>query len=115
MPVVDRTKRCTALLQRGPRALLLAPTRELAVQIHREVERLAQGKKFRVGLLNKSLAVVGRASGAKNALGHFDVMVATPMRLVGVLRQGAVDLSHVKVRASFHSLLGSSEIGEGRI
>lgn len=85
--------------QQGPRALLLAPTRELAAQIHREVERLAQGKKLRVGLLSKSLAAVGRASGAKNVLGHFDVMVATPMRLVAVLRQGAVDLSAVEVRA----------------
>lgn len=83
--------------QHGPRALLLAPTRELAVQIHREVELLAQGRKFRVGLLSKAVAATGRAAGGRNALGHFDVLVATPMRLVGVLREGAVDLSHVEV------------------
>lgn len=67
------------------------------MQIHREVERLAHGRKFRVGLLSKAVAATGRATGARNALGHFDVVVATPMRLVGVLREGAVDLSRVEV------------------
>lgn len=67
------------------------------MQIHREMERLAQGRKFRVGLLSKAVAATGRAAGGRNALGHFDVLVATPMRLVGVLREGAVDLSHVEV------------------
>ncbi len=61
------------------------------MQIHREVERLAQGKKFRVGLLSKALAATG------GALGHFDVLVATPMRLVTALREGVVSLGHVEV------------------
>ena len=37
----------------GIRALLLAPTRELAEQINREVLRLAEGRRFKVCLLSK--------------------------------------------------------------
>jgi hypothetical protein len=41
----------------GVRALLLAPTRELAAQIHREVVRLSAGRKLRSCLLSKAQAV----------------------------------------------------------
>ena len=40
----------------GPRVLLLAPTRELAAQIHREASMLAAGSGARVQLLTKSRA-----------------------------------------------------------
>lgn len=36
--------------------LLLAPTRELAEQIHREAERLSAGRRFRLGIVKKSVA-----------------------------------------------------------
>jgi hypothetical protein len=57
----SHTQRSFVRLQAGVRALLLAPTRELATQIHREVERLSTGKKFRVGLLSKALAATAHA------------------------------------------------------
>jgi superfamily II DNA/RNA helicase len=41
----------------GVRALLLAPTRELAAQIHREVTRLAAGRKLRAAVLSKAIVV----------------------------------------------------------
>jgi superfamily II DNA/RNA helicase len=37
------------------RVLLLAPTRELAEQIHRETERLSAGRRFRIGIVKKSV------------------------------------------------------------
>jgi ATP-dependent RNA helicase DDX52/ROK1 len=40
----------------GIRALLLAPTRELAEQIHREVQRLVEGRRFKVCLLSKKIS-----------------------------------------------------------
>ena len=40
----------------GIKVLLLAPTRELAEQIHREAERLSAGRRFRLGIVKKSIA-----------------------------------------------------------
>lgn len=40
----------------GVRAIILSPTRELAHQIHNECMKLAQGRKWRIVLLNKATA-----------------------------------------------------------
>ena len=42
------------LIQVGIRALLLAPTRELAEQIFREALRLCTGRNIRIGILKKA-------------------------------------------------------------
>jgi ATP-dependent RNA helicase DDX52/ROK1 len=49
----------------GIRALLLAPTRELAEQIHREVQRLVEGRRFKVCLLSKKISGKAIASQVK--------------------------------------------------
>lgn len=41
---------------KGVRALILAPTRELAHQIHNECLKLAQGRKWRIVLFSKATA-----------------------------------------------------------
>jgi ATP-dependent RNA helicase DDX52/ROK1 len=38
----------------GVRAIILAPTRELAHQIHNECLKIAQGRKWRIILFNKA-------------------------------------------------------------
>lgn len=50
---ISRTK---ADLGTGVRAVILAPTRELAHQIHNECLKLAQGRKWRVVLYSKATA-----------------------------------------------------------
>lgn len=71
------------------RSLLLAPSRELAAQLHREVERLGMGKPGGLTslLLSKSNAafVVAGTTGGKKGL---DVLVTTPMRLVDSIEKG---------------------------
>lgn len=71
------------------RALLLAPSRELAAQLHREVDRLGQGKPGGISsmLLSKSNAshVIAGTAGGKNGL---DVLVSTPLRLVDAIEKG---------------------------
>lgn len=47
----------------GIKVLLLAPTRELAEQIHREAERLSAGRRFRLGIVKKSTASSGALEG----------------------------------------------------
>lgn len=71
------------------RSLLLAPSRELAAQLHREVERLGLGKPGGLTslLLERSNAahVISGSAGGKKGL---DVLVTTPLRLVDCLEKG---------------------------
>jgi ATP-dependent RNA helicase DDX52/ROK1 len=71
------------------RALLLAPSRELAAQLHREVERLGAGKQGGLHslLLERSNAanVISGSAGGKRGL---DVLVTTPLRLVDAIERG---------------------------
>eukprot|EP00536_Pseudo-nitzschia_multiseries_P008178 jgi/Psemu1/256982/estExt_Genewise1Plus.C_2030070 len=71
------------------RSLILAPSRELAAQLHREVERLGLGKPGGISslLLSKSNAaqVIAGTVGGKRGL---DALVTTPLRLVDAIEKG---------------------------
>jgi ATP-dependent RNA helicase DDX52/ROK1 len=79
------------------RSLLLAPSRELAAQLHREVERLGMGKPGGLTslLLSKSNAsnVISGSAGGKKGL---DVLVTTPMRLVDSIEKG-LDMNSLRL------------------
>ena len=47
----------------GIRAMMLAPTRELADQIYRETSRLCQGKRIQIGLVKKSVVTSAALDG----------------------------------------------------
>jgi superfamily II DNA/RNA helicase len=86
LPVLARVGRANPL---RPRALVLAPTRELAEQIKRELSPLAKAVHRIV------LAVYGGVGYGpqKSALREgVDVLVATPGRLEDLINQGSVDL-----------------------
>jgi ATP-dependent RNA helicase DDX52/ROK1 len=82
----------------GVRALVIAPTRELADQIHRELLRLSTGlgRRLKTCLLKKSHIAAAAAKQDASALSRFDVVVSTPMRLLFLMRAGGVDLSTVR-------------------
>ncbi|KAL7574927.1 hypothetical protein ACA910_010754 [Epithemia clementina (nom. ined.)] len=71
------------------RVLLIAPSLELAAQLHREVERLGTGKPGGLSamLLSKtnSAHVIAGSAGGKQGL---DVLVSTPLRLVDTIEKG---------------------------
>lgn len=79
---------------RRPRALVLAPTRELALQIHEELTRLGQYTHLRhffiIGGVGQNPQISALAKGV-------DVLVATPGRLLDLAAQRHVDLSEVSV------------------
>jgi len=79
---------------RRPRALVLAPTRELALQIHEELTSLGRYTKMRhafiIGGVSQNPQIKGLAQG-------LDVLVATPGRLLDLAGQRHVDLSEVSV------------------
>jgi ATP-dependent RNA helicase DeaD len=81
-------------ISRTPLALLIAPTRELAIQVSRELEWLYAGTKARVAIC------VGGMDAAKerrqlNQGVH--IVVGTPGRLRDHLERGALDLSALRV------------------
>jgi ATP-dependent RNA helicase DDX52/ROK1 len=71
------------------RSLLLAPSRELAAQLHREVERLGLGKPGGLSslLLTKSNSahIIAGTAGGKRGL---DVLISTPLRLIDAVEKG---------------------------
>ncbi len=77
-----------------PRCVILAPTRELAIQIYKDAERLAAP----TGL---STAVVYGGAGYGNQIEQLeqgiDLLVATPGRLIDFFKQKLVNLKHVDV------------------
>lgn len=73
-----------------PRCLILAPTRELAVQIHREAEHMSEGKKLHIRLLSKATAHTISQT-------PVDLLISTPLRLVGLIREGGISLNTVKL------------------
>ena len=78
----------------APRVLILAPTRELAIQIHKDSEQLG----VFTGLHN--LVVFGgmdHAKQQKSLAGYIDVLVGTPGRVIDYSRSRALDLSQVEV------------------
>ncbi|WP_309617518.1 DEAD/DEAH box helicase, partial [Salinibacterium sp.] len=79
---------------RKPRALILAPTRELALQIDRTVQPIARS----VGLFTTT--IVGGVPQFKqvSALQRgVDIVIATPGRVEDLIEQGRLDLSNVIV------------------
>ncbi|PZE78385.1 DEAD/DEAH box helicase [Curtobacterium sp. MCBD17_019] len=79
---------------RNPRALILAPTRELALQIDRTVQPIARA----VGLFTTQIyggVPQGRQVGALQR--GVDIIVGTPGRIEDLMEQGRLDLSEVVV------------------
>ena len=79
---------------RKPRALILAPTRELALQIDRTVQPIARS----VGLFTTQVyggVPQGRQVGALQR--GVDIVIGTPGRIEDLVEQGHLDLSQVVV------------------
>ncbi len=88
-PAQPRALGATSLCAK-PRALLVAPTRELAAQIGKELEWLYAGLKLRVCVVTGGTSVQGeRRALAQNPA----VVVGTPGRLCDHMARGALDLS----------------------
>lgn len=75
------------------RALILAPTRELAVQIEDMIKLLAKGAHVSTALV---LGGVSRFSQVKKVAPGVDILIATPGRLTDLVREGDLILSDTK-------------------
>ncbi|KAI0252723.1 P-loop containing nucleoside triphosphate hydrolase protein [Lactifluus subvellereus] len=77
----------------GIRAVILAPTRELAHQIYNECLKLAQGRKWRIVLFSKATAAT---LADKSVQDKVDVVISTPLRLVSSLQSSHLSLHNVR-------------------
>jgi len=98
-PVVERLLRLSSkgvkrAISRAPRALILAPTRELALQIDRTVQPIARS----VGLFTTQIyggVPIGRQIGALER--GVDIVIGTPGRIEDLMARGKLDVSQVVI------------------
>lgn len=77
------------------RGLIIAPTNELALQIHQQLQILTRGhKNLPSAILSRQLAT--RLSGKLVSALKYAIIVSTPLRLIDVVKNGHVDLGSVE-------------------
>lgn len=76
------------------KALILTPTRELAIQIRDNILEYAKGTNFKCSVI---LGGVNQNSQKEVLKKGIDILVATPGRLVDLMNQKKVDLNNVKM------------------
>jgi ATP-dependent RNA helicase RhlE len=77
----------------GPRALVLAPTRELAGQIVVELEALATARRLKITAVYGGVGFGPQIAAVRRA----DILVATPGRLEDLIGRGAVSLKDIRL------------------
>jgi len=94
LPILQRLAADVATRHRAPRALVLAPTRELAAQVAQSVRDYGKYLPLRVLQVFGGVGIHPQISGLRSGC---DILVATPGRLLDLCQQRAADLSHVEV------------------
>ena len=91
LPIIERL-----LSERrpGPRALILAPTRELAMQIHSDFEKLAQFTRLKIITVFGGVSERPQVRALRN---QPDIVIACPGRLLDLLRQGKAMLGQIRI------------------
>ena len=88
LPIIERVREHSKHVQ----AIILTPTRELAIQVAKETESLLGKKKLRI------LAVYGgtSVSDQRNKLRRgIDIVVGTPGRVIDQIKRRSLDISRV--------------------
>ena len=95
LPMLQRlANRDFSLVPCEPRALILAPTRELASQIKESLEKYGEGLKLKYAVI---FGGVGQGTQVNNLRNGLDILVATPGRLLDLMNQGHCRLGRVEI------------------
>jgi superfamily II DNA/RNA helicase len=89
VPMVERLK----ATDRRPSALILAPTRELALQIVDDMTDIAHARALSVAAVYGGAGIQRQIQLARRA----HILVATPGRLEDILQRRAVSLEHIRI------------------
>jgi ATP-dependent RNA helicase DeaD len=90
IPILERLKPRTEVS--GPQALILAPTRELAVQVHGELQRLAHGRRVRSVALYGGKPIRGQIEKLRRGV---QLVVGTPGRILDHISRQSLCLDDV--------------------
>ena len=93
LPILERLSK-TPQPSRHPRALIVAPTRELAAQIEENVQLLGRAMRVRCATVFGGVGERPQIQALRNGI---DVLVATPGRLIDLMSSKHVSLANVEV------------------
>ncbi len=79
---------------RNPRAIILAPTRELAIQIHKDAVLLGKYLDLKLALIYGGIDYKSQLAKIKS---NVDIIIGTPGRIIDFYKQKAFSLNHVQV------------------
>lgn len=79
---------------KNPRAVILAPTRELAIQIHKDALLLGKHLDLKMALIYGGTDYQKQLQRIKS---NVDIIIATPGRLIDFYKQQAFSLDHIQV------------------
>jgi ATP-dependent RNA helicase RhlB len=79
---------------RHPRTLILAPTRELALQIHKDAELLGSETGLKLGLAYGGVDYEKQRDQLRAGV---DILIGTPGRLIDYFKQDVFNLKHIQV------------------
>lgn len=91
LPILERMSKGPL---RHPRVLIVAPTRELAEQIHQSIVDLGKHTKVRSVPIYGGVGKYGQVAALRRGA---EIIVACPGRLLDHLSDGAIDLSRIEV------------------
>ncbi|MHB8534235.1 MAG: DEAD/DEAH box helicase [Sulfuricaulis sp.] len=94
LPSLQRLSTPAAKNSRGPRVLVLTPTRELANQVTDAAAKYGRNMRFRIGSIVGGMPYPPQMRLLSQAL---DILVATPGRLLDHMERGRVDYSRLEV------------------
>ncbi|MEC7987777.1 MAG: DEAD/DEAH box helicase, partial [Myxococcota bacterium] len=93
LPLLDKLSRNRSFFL-DPRALIMAPTRELAAQVEESVRSYGQNLNLRSTVIYGG---VGINPQIERIEGGLDIIVGTPGRLLDLLNRKCLDLSRIEV------------------
>lgn len=95
LPILQNlAKHQTKVEPKAPRALILTPTRELAIQIHENIEAYSKHLKLRHAVI---FGGVGQNPQVRALQSGVDILVATPGRLLDLHQQKFLRLDRVEI------------------
>jgi superfamily II DNA/RNA helicase len=91
IPIVERTERAE---KQRPRALVLVPTRELALQVTKAIQPLAKTRKLRITTIYGGAPIARQIDAVLKGV---DIVIATPGRMIDLMERQVVDVRDVRI------------------